>query len=110
MPGDNGDGTIETLDDSEVIDEEADIRVLVDDEGNEMTCLLLAVIEHEGEEFALLSPMSEVDGDGAEMEVYVLKYAIEDGQEHFDEVDDEDTFNAVVSFASTLFETTPDDA
>jgi uncharacterized protein YrzB (UPF0473 family) len=105
MPGDNGEGTIETLDESENIETD-DLRTLVDEDGNEVEFLLLAIIQHEGNDYALLSPMSEIEKDTPDMEVFVMEYEIRDGQEHFEGVEDEDTFNAVSAFASTLFETT----
>ena len=105
MSGENGEGHVEGLDEREEI-ENADVRILVDDDGNELQCLLLAVLELDNAEYALLTPLEDLDSETEEMEVYVFTYSEgEDGLEEFGEISDENTYNAVVAYASTLMET-----
>jgi uncharacterized protein YrzB (UPF0473 family) len=43
--------------------DEADLVTLVDDDGNQLECLLLAVVDHEGRSYAVLTPRVEEDDE-----------------------------------------------
>ena len=98
----NGEGFVEELDESgEIL--EADVRVLVDEEGNEMPCALLAVVEHEGQDYALLTPLEQLSEEAGEIELFILEYSVnEEGDETFSTVDDDERYEAVKEFCTTL--------
>lgn len=104
-PEDNGDGHVDGFDESEELSD-GDQVTIVDDEGNEVNCLVLAVLEHEGEEYALLGRMDQLEADdGEEVEVFVFRQLIdEEGQQVFESIEDEETYEAVRREFSTIME------
>ena len=73
------------------IQEEANIIVLTDDEGNDVEFDFLDTIEYEGDEYIVLIENVE-DND----EVVILKIeSLDDENENYIGVDDEETLNAV---------------
>ncbi|MGN1467938.1 MAG: DUF1292 domain-containing protein [Ruminococcus sp.] len=73
------------------IQEEASIIVLTDDEGNDVEFEFLDTIEYEGDEYIVLMENVE-DND----EVVILKIeSLDDENENYIGVDDEETLNAV---------------
>ena len=73
------------------IQEEASIIVLTDDEGNDVEFEFLDTIEYEGDEYIVLMENVE-DND----EVVILKIErLDDENENYIGVDDEETLNAV---------------
>ncbi|MCA9572370.1 MAG: DUF1292 domain-containing protein, partial [Myxococcales bacterium] len=52
------------FDDSHTLGED-DLVTLVGEDGAEVECVLLAVLEHEGATYAVLTPRTELDVDGA---------------------------------------------
>lgn len=105
------DEEVEGFDETDTIEDD-DIVVLVDDEGNESECVMLAVIEHEGTDYAALAPVEQVcDGEAEEMEVYLLEYGEDDdGNEWFAAIDDDARYEAVRAIYASLMESAEDDA
>ena len=103
MGGDNGAGEVEELDEGEELDE-SDYRVLVDDDGNERTCVLLAIVEYENADYAMLTPVEELESDKEEMEVYLFQYEQDEEVERFIAIEDDDLYQKVASYCGTLME------
>lgn len=94
----------EGVEDEELFDEdEDDVVVLVDAEGNELEYHLLGVIEVEEEEFALLTPADD-DEESESMEVVLMRYdEDEDGGMIFQDIEDEALFAKVQAAAEVYF-------
>jgi uncharacterized protein YrzB (UPF0473 family) len=100
----NGQGHVESFDETEDIDE---VVIIIDEDDNERPCVILAVIEHDnGNEYALLTPADELDGDDdAEIELFILTIQTdENGDESFGFIEEEDEYQAVKQVFSTLME------
>jgi uncharacterized protein YrzB (UPF0473 family) len=84
---------------------ESDIRVLVDSEGNETICVLHRVVDFGGQLYGLLTPIEEYHSEGEHMEVFIFEYLLDqDGNEQFNEVPDDDTFEAVATWCKHLLD------
>ena len=91
-----------TIDENSDLTED-DIRILVDEEGNEVECVLLAVVGHEEQDYALMTTLESLESEDEDLDVFVLIYDVDaDDVESFSEVDDEATYDAVVAFTRTL--------
>ena len=81
------------------------ILVLNDEEGNEVVCVFLDLIEYEGEEYVVLLPVEE-ENDEEPGEVVILK--LEDSESEEEEsyvsVDDEEILNKVFEIFKDKFE------
>jgi uncharacterized protein YrzB (UPF0473 family) len=100
----NGQGHLDSFDDSEEIDED-DIVTIVDEDGTERNCVVLAVAEVEGRDYALLAPAEQLQNEeGAELELFIFTYDIDDDDETevFGWVEDEAVYERVREFFSTL--------
>lgn len=94
-PEDNGDGHIDEFDESEEFDP-ADLVTITDEDGTEIDCAVLAVMDHEGESYALLARLEQLDSDSEEVEMFIFHYALDDeGNQMFSSVDDDATYEAV---------------
>lgn len=83
-------------------DEDDDIRMLVDEEGNEHPCILLAVLDHEGKEYAMLVPEDQYNDESDEMEVYVFEYKLDGDEEAFIEIADQDVYAQVIAVCEKI--------
>lgn len=92
------------FDELEEYDEDDDIVILQDAEGNEREFRFLTVVELEDEgAFALLTPNEEPADEEAPTEVFIFRYEQdEDGGEIFSDLDDEDLFQRVQKAAEAL--------
>ena len=95
----------ENMVDSEYIDDESNIVVLNDEDGNEIRFEFLDLIEYESEEYVVLLPVLE-EGQEDDGEVVILK--VDDTDENSDEesyvsVDDEETLTAVFEIFKEKF-------
>lgn len=95
----------ENMLDSEYIDDESNIVVLNDEDGNEIKFEFLDLIEYDSEEFVVLLPILE-EGEEDDGEVVILK--VDDSEENADEesyvsVDDEGTLTAVFEIFKEKF-------
>ncbi|MEQ1502114.1 MAG: DUF1292 domain-containing protein [Myxococcota bacterium] len=95
-PEENGDGHVDGFDESEEFDP-SDLVTIRDEEGLEIECAIMAVIEHEGEEFALLARLEQLRSEeGDEIEMFIFRYGIDDeGNQLFSFVDEDATYEAV---------------
>lgn len=110
MASNNGEGHVEELDDSQEIDGE-DLVTLVDEDGNEHEFVVLAVVELEGDQFAMLSPVDQVeDEETEELELFLFTYEeTDEGYVNFGEIEDDDVYQAVQEYCATLLETDADE-
>ena len=73
---------------------EAEIITLEDDQGNEQDFEYLDTVEYEGEEYIVLLPVEEAEGDAGE--VMILRVdSIDDENESYVGIDDEEVLRAV---------------
>lgn len=95
----------ENIVDSDYIDDESNIVVLNDENGNEIRFEFLDLIEYESEDYVVLLPVLE-DGEEDDGEVVILK--VDDSEENSEEesyvsVDDEETLTAVFEIFKEKF-------
>ena len=93
----------ENIVDSDYIDDESNIVVLNDENGNEVKFEFLDLIEYESEEYVVLLPIDE-DGENDDGEVVILKLEDSDtDEESYVSVDDETVLNAVFEIFKDKF-------
>lgn len=104
-PEDNGDGHIDSFDESDEFSPD-DLVTITDEDGTQLECAIVAVIEHDGEEFALLARVEQLTSEeGDEIEMFIFRYAIdEDGKQLFSFVDEDETYEAVRSEFAVLMD------
>jgi len=84
-------------------EEDDDIVVLSDSEGNEREFRFLSILEVDDQQFALLSNVDEPEDPEAATEVFIFHYeADEDGGETFRDIEDETLFEKVQAAAEAL--------
>ncbi len=112
-PEDNGHGFTDGFDDSEGL-EDTDLVTIHDGE-RERVCVVLAIAEMDGRQFALLAPRDQLqdvpeDEDEAELELFIFAYSVgDDGIEVYEGIEDEALFDKVRDFFATLIDTEADD-
>jgi uncharacterized protein YrzB (UPF0473 family) len=82
-----------------------DLVVLVDEDGEETECVILAVVDHEGQDYAVLAPREQLQqsGEREEVELFLLEYHRDaDGREIFAPIDDEERFESVRRMCADL--------
>lgn len=104
-PEDNGEGHVEEFDESPEFDPE-DIVTIQDEEGNEIECAILMIIEHDGDDYAMLGPLEQLRSEeGDEIEMYIFKYQVDDeGNQLFAAIEDDRTYEAVRTAFSLLMD------
>ena len=105
MSGDNGIPESEdNLGGADEAFEAPDVVTLEDEEGNTMDFALLAIVEVEEQDYALLTPVEQLEDEAGEsMDLFLFQYDEEgDGTASFSEIDDEDTYNKVRDVCSAL--------
>ena len=85
---------------------DADLIVLLDDEGEEHSFEILDTLEHEDKTYYALLPLyddpsDQVDSDG---EYYIFEVVDEDGEEVLSEVEDDDLLDELDEIFSERFE------
>ncbi len=109
----NGHGFSDGFDESE--DVESEELVMIDDGNGERACVVLAIAEMDGQEFALLAPSEQLadvpEGeDEGQLELFIFAYGVnEDGIETYEGIEDEALFAQVREFFSTLIDTDEED-
>lgn len=82
-----------------------DLVVLVDEDGEETECVILAVVDFEGQDYAVLAPRAQLQQteDREEVDLFLLEYHRDDeGREIFAPIDDEERFEAVRRMCADL--------
>jgi len=99
------DGEVESLDESEEMD---DLLVTFEDEdGNEVDFMVLAVMDIEGQDYAMLAPVAQLGDEESDegIELYYFKYTDNgDGDETYDEIEDEALLEKVHTAFGELME------
>ena len=89
--------------DSEFTEDESNIVILNDEEGNEIRFEFLDLIEYESEEYVVLLPVDD-EGENDDGEVVILKLEdSETDEESYVSVDDEETLSAVFEIFKDKF-------
>ena len=84
---------------------DADRVTLVDEDGAEMECVILAHAECDGAEYVLLALEEELAVDSDQpLEMMIFGYNRTDDAEVFAPIDDEETYNKVEAMFSDLIE------
>ena len=92
----------------EGMDDGFDFVILSDDEGNEVKYAILRILEVEGNEYALLTPV-EAETSEDQLTILILRYEVDEaGDEVFSHLDDE-TFAKVQAHAEALFDAEGDE-
>jgi len=96
-------GIMAELDDSAEFDE-SDLVTLVDEDENEHDFVVLAIVEMDDRQFAMLAPKDQVDDDSEpELELFLFTYAEgEDGIAEFGEIETDELYEAVQAYCATL--------
>lgn len=100
----NGDGHVDTFDESEEFDP-SDLVTITDEDGTDIDCAIVAVLDYEGQDYALLARVDQLgdDEDGDEIELFVFLYRVDDeGNQLFSFVEDDATYEAVRGEFSVL--------
>jgi hypothetical protein len=92
----NGDGEVDEFDESEGFEPE-DLVTITGEDGKPIECAVLAVIEHDDAEFALLAPVAQLTSEeGDEIEMYIFRYQVDDeGNQLFGFVEEDQVYDAV---------------
>ena len=88
------------------MEEERDIVVFSDDEGNEFELEVIDYFDYEEQEYAVLMDTNDVDGeedsDEHETEVYIMKIVVDGDMEEFLPAD-EDKMDALIALVEERF-------
>ena len=87
---------------NEAMDEEANVVMLTDEDGNEHAFQLIAEAELEGTQYYAFIPYEEGNVDEF-CEYVILKMVLEDGEENLVTLDDDDEFDKVADYFDDLF-------
>ncbi len=101
---------VESFDESDEMDD--DIVVITDEEGKSYNCMVLAVMEVDGREYAMLSPVEGLEGEeGDDVELFLFTYDQdeENDQETFGPIDDDATYEKVREAFAELMEQSDED-
>jgi uncharacterized protein YrzB (UPF0473 family) len=103
--GTSNDTQNDLLDAEELLSED-DFRVLIDGDGNENICVLHRIVDYGGQLYGLLTPVEDYDSEeNEEMEVFIFEYRVdEEGNEQFNEVNNDETFEAVANWCKHLLD------
>ncbi len=99
----NGAGFVEGFDETEDLTDD-DKVVITDDDGVEIECAYVAVIEHEGAQYVMLQPTAQLAQDDLEeIDTYVFLYEVNpEGLPVFAPIEDDATFEAVCAAFSQV--------
>ena len=85
------------------MEEERDLVVFSDDEGNEFELEVVDYFEHEEQEYAILIDPSTYENEDEEAEVYIMKVVVNGEYEEFLPAD-EDRMDALSAIVEKIFE------
>lgn len=105
--GTNGVGHVEELDESD----ELEVVEFSDEEGNTYTAAILAVIEVDDQDYAVLAPVEQLEDERSEeMEIFLFHFTEDDdGNEVFSYIEDEAVFQKVRLAAAALLDEDDED-
>lgn len=85
---------------------ELEVVEFEDENGTQYTAAILAVIEIEDNDYAVLAPVEQLNDDSeGEMEIFLFQYhELDDGTEQFSYIEDERIFEMVRAEAAELLE------
>ena len=106
--GTNGVGHVEELDESD----ELEVVEFSDEDGNTYTAAILAVIEVDDQDYAVLAPVEQLEDERSEeMEIFLFHFTEDDdGNEIFSYIEDEAVFQKVRIAAAALLDEDDTDA
>ena len=83
-----------------------DILELEDEDGNALTLALLAMVEVEGNSYAMCAPLAEVqsDDDNSAINLMLLAYSEDEEGGVFDDIDDPVVYQKVMAVCMELIE------
>jgi uncharacterized protein YrzB (UPF0473 family) len=98
----NGAGHVDELDEGD----ELEVVTFTDEDGKEYTAAILAVIEVEEQDFAVLAPVEQLeDPEAGDLELFLFHYGEdEEGNECFSYIEDEVLFDKVREAASQILD------
>lgn len=98
----NGMGHVDELDESE----ELEVVQFTDEDGTEYTAAILAVIEVDHVDYAVLAPVDQLeDPDRKDLELFLFQYGEdEEGNQFFSYIEDEAVFEKVREMATELLD------
>jgi uncharacterized protein YrzB (UPF0473 family) len=110
MGKDEGDeGEEETLDETSSFDD-AERVVMVGEDGTEQTYVVLAVLDVDGTDYAMLASEGELAEDAGDMTVFLFEYGEDDdGRPVLSEIDDDDRYDEVYRMCASLVDLKPGD-
>jgi len=74
---------------------EVEIYTLTDEDGNESEFELIGRMDADGQTYVALIPVEDGEGESDEYEFVVLKVVVEDGEETFVTIDDDEEFERI---------------
>ena len=104
-----GEGEVESFDESEEMD---DLLVtFTDEDGNDADFMVLAVMDIDGQDYAMLAPAEQLGDDDSDegVELYYFKYHEDDEGETYDEIEDEALLERVHKAFGELMEQSDED-
>lgn len=97
----NGMGHVDELDEGD----ELEIVQFTDDDGKEYTAAILAVLEVDDQDYAVLAPVEQLEDESGELELFLFVYGEDDeGNEVFSFIEDDAIFEKVRAAAAELLE------
>ena len=92
----NGAGFVDGFDESEDLTED-DIVTFSGEDGEEVQGAIVAVLEHDGNQYVVIQPVDQLeDDDRDEIDTYLFLYGVtEEGLPSFSPIDDDAAFEAV---------------
>lgn len=100
---------VEGFDESEEIE---DIVMITDEDGNQIECIVLAIMEVDGVDYAMLAPVEGVEGDdGDDVELFLFTYSEDEEkeEEYFGPIEDDATYEKVREAFAQLMEQADED-
>lgn len=89
---------------------EVEVITLVDDEGVEQDFAFLTLVELDGASYAVLAPVSQLEANEPNLDLYAFTYTEVDDGAQLDAVEDEDLLDRIFEVAEeALFDDEEDD-
>ena len=84
-----------------------DLITFTDEDGKTYNCAILAVVEFEERLYATLAPVDQLEDGGEDDELDLFVFQVDeddDGNQSFAFIEDEERYNRVTEFLSTLMD------